>query len=354
MMNFIAGGDGDDGEPTYDGISQEVRNGHIVIMVPGSGKAIKIPFAYGFGFYWALGQELASVVMGRRSAGQATAGALASMMNNFNPLETAAGLGDAHGWARMVSPTITDPFVDLYHEQTPFGTPLMPDKAYGRSRIPRGTGAPSRRSPRRWPRASTPRLGSAAESGLIDVSPESLDLAFEAATGGLGKFLMRTMGMLVSPLTGKEVGLNDIPGIRRLTASEQTWVDRGRFKTNYEEISGVWATLRSLNTSVSAAQDPLLKQAAIRDRDDFVKENQHILSMRVMANNVYHQAKQSTSKRSASTSPACPPRRSRRGCGHSTNGRRRSTRTSTGATSKWRSALMRRSLSNSSGLPTEK
>ncbi len=293
MMNFIAGGDGDDGEPTYDGISQEVRNGHIVIMVPGSGKAIKIPFAYGFGFYWALGQELASVVMGRRSAGQATAGALASMMNNFNPLETAAGLGDAHGWARMVSPTITDPFVDLYHEQTPFGTPLMPDKAY--------EAQPD--SQRHWRSVSTLSKavaqslnaatgGSAAESGLIDVSPESLDLAFEAATGGLGKFLMRTMGMLVSPLTGKEVGLNDIPGIRRLTASEQTWVDRGRFKTNYEEISGVWATLRSLNTSVSAAQDPLLKQAAIRDRDDFVRENQHILSMRKLANNVYHQAKQ--------------------------------------------------------------
>ena len=124
------------------------------------------------------------------------------------------------------------------------------------------------------------------------MSPESLELLFESATGGLGKFLTRTTSLLLSPVTGKEVGLNDIPLVRRVIGGQQTWVDRGRFKSNYAEISGVQATFQSLNVAVSAAKDPALRADAIADRASFLTENKHILGIRKYANEVYNQAKQ--------------------------------------------------------------
>jgi hypothetical protein len=293
MMNFAIGGDGEDGEAWYGTIPQETRNNHIVIMLPFTdGVPLKIPFPYVFSFFWGMGQELGSMVFGRSTAAEAGAGIMASLMKNFNPMETASGLQDVHGWVRMLSPTVTDPLVDIISEKTPFGTPLMPEATFD--------GQPDSR--RHWRSVSSINrelartmndwtFGSAGESGLVDISPETLDYMYEMVTGGLGKFLARVGGVILSPMTGKEIGINDIPGVRRFVGGQQKWESRGRFSENYKQVLGAHATMRELNDAASMAQVSSVRDRARQDAEDFRSENKHILAMRRRANETLSQVK---------------------------------------------------------------
>jgi len=125
-----------------------------------------------------------------------------------------------------------------------------------------------------------------SSSGLPDVSPESLDLIFSNVGGGLGKFLIRVGELAFSPMTGKEIGANDIPIARRFVGGQLSWEDRGRFKSNIDEIQGMNRTFKNLTDNVNMAQIPALRAQAQRDRDDFYAENKHILAMRPVANKI--------------------------------------------------------------------
>jgi polyhydroxyalkanoate synthesis regulator phasin len=289
LANILMGGDDDDGEPSYFAIPEETRNGNLIIMLPFSdGTPLRIPLPYGYAFFWAVGQEMVNAVFGRTGAGKATLGILSSALNNFNPLESAAGLRDAHGFARLGAPTLIDPFVDIFFEQTAFGTPLMPEKTFEQqpdsTRHWRSVSTTSKEAARLLNEAFGGSGGKS--SGLTDISPETLDLAYETITGGLGKFLGRTLGLIMAPVSGRELGANDLPIARRFIGGKLNWEDRGRFKSNYAEIQGANRTMKNLRDNVNMAKIPELKQQAIRDRDDFMRENGHLLAMRAEANRV--------------------------------------------------------------------
>ena len=304
VANMFMGGDNDDGEPNSLGIPEGVRNAHLTIMIPFSdGVALKIPMAYGpMSFFWAVGQELANAMFTRRGTLEAAGGMAASLLNNFNPLETAAGLNDSHGWTRLFMPTVVDPFVDIAFEQTAFGSPLMPTPLYD--------GQPD--SSRHWRSVSTiskeaTRLlneffggsGGMSSGPLTDYSPETLDLLYDNAAGGLGKFIARSLGLAFAPMTGKEVTVNDIPMVRRFLAGQLNWEDRGRFKSNYEEVQGVHRTYETLKKNVAMAKIPELKAQASRDRDDFLRENKSVLGLHKIANNVRSQVGKIDSQKEA-------------------------------------------------------
>ncbi|MDY0228033.1 MAG: LPD38 domain-containing protein, partial [Desulfomicrobium apsheronum] len=292
VMNMFMGGDGDDGEPAYFAVNDEVRNGNLIIMLPGMEKGVKIPLPYGYAFFWSIGQEMAQSVLGRKSTGAASMGILGALLNNFNPLETAASLSESHGWVRMLSPTLFDPLVDVGFEKTPFGTPLMPQAAYDdqpdSARHWRSVSASSK-AVAQWVNEVTG--GSGATEGLVSFSPESLDLLIESTFGGVGKFLSRTTGLIAMPFSAKEFTENDVPIGRRFAVSTMQWEDRSKFKSAYDEIHGVNRTMKTLQENIGMARVPELRAEAQTDAAEFRKANQHILALRVPVNNVYNQAK---------------------------------------------------------------
>jgi hypothetical protein len=291
VMNMFMGGDGDDGEPAYFAVNDEVRNGNLIIMLPGMEKGVKIPLPYGYAFFWSIGQEMAQSVLGRKSTGAASMGILGALLNNFNPLETAASLSESHGWVRMLSPTLFDPLVDIGFEKTPFGTPLMPQAAYDdqpdSARHWRSVSASSK-AVAQWVNSFG---GSGATEGLISFSPESMDLLIESTFGGVGKFLSRTTGLIAMPFSAKEFTENDVPIGRRFAVSTMQWEDRSKFKSAYDEIHGVNRTMKTLQENIGMARVPELRAEAQTDAAEFRKANQHILALRVPVNNVYNQAK---------------------------------------------------------------
>ena len=293
ILNALAGGSGDDDEPLFFGISEETRNTHMVFMLPGLDQGLKIPLPWGYAFFRSIGQQLANMAMGRASATTVGANLIGAGLNNFNPLESAASLRNAHGWVRMLMPTIVDPLVDIGFEKTPFGTPLMPEKVY--------EDQPD--SARHWRSVSGPSKavadfinndlggGSAGVPGWVSISPETLDLLFEQATGGLGRLVTRSIGSAMSPVSGKEMTMNDIPVARRFFAGVGPWEDRNRFKSIYDEIHGVNRTMKNLQDNARLARDPELKKIAMKDVQAFREENKDILAMRVSVNNVYSRVK---------------------------------------------------------------
>lgn len=114
---------------------------------------------------------------------------------------------------------------------------------------------------------------------------------YDTITGGLGKFIARIGGVILSPATGKEVTVNDIPGIRRFVGGQQKWEARGRFSSNYDQVLGAYATFRELRDSANMAQVGSAKVRAQQDLEDFRSENAHILRMRTMANNTLSRVK---------------------------------------------------------------
>jgi len=103
--------------------------------------------------------------------------------------------------------------------------------------------------------------------------------------------LQRIFDVVTSPATGQEITVNNIPIVRRFVGTPASWEDRGRFYDNFEEIQGVNKTFKNLQKNISSAQVDSVRQASIRDMNDFKKMNSHILAMRATANNVYKQAK---------------------------------------------------------------
>jgi len=289
-MALLTGGNGDDDEPNFFSLPQETRNSNIILMLPfgESGTAFKMPVAHGYAAVWALGQEMANAIFGRGGAGSATLGVVSSLLSNFNPLESSAGVADTHGLLRLVSPTIIDPIWDIGFEKTPFGTPLMPEKVFEQqpdsARHWRSVSGVSKEATRLLNELFNGSGGKS--SGITDISPETLDLMRDTVGGGLGKFFARTASLVFAPVTGKDLSVNDLPIVRRFVGGQLNWEDRGRFKSNYAEVQGANRTMKNLEDNVRMAKIPKLKAQAIRDRDDFRKENRHILELRVTANRV--------------------------------------------------------------------
>ena len=299
IMGAFLGGDGDDEEPLYFNIPQNVRNSNMVIMLPGFETGLKIPLPYGYAFFWAIGQELANMAMGQSGAIEAGGSMMGAFLNNFNPLETAASLKESHGWVRMLSPTLVDPLVDIGFERTPFGTPLMPDKVYD--------GQPD--SMRHWRTVSEPAKdiasainsigGTAGVAGYVSISPETLELLFEQATGGVGRFITKTIGTVMAPTGDKELSANDIPLFRRFTVGQGAWVDREKFQNNYEEIHGVNRTLKNLKDNVTLARNPEVRIEAQKDLAAFIEENKKIIGLRTLVNKRYERVKDIDEKKKA-------------------------------------------------------
>ena len=291
LMNMFLGGDDDDGEPTYFSVADEVRNGNFILMLPGMEKGVRIPLPYGYAFFWSIGQELVNSMFGRKGTMASGGAILGSLLNNFNPIETAASLSNSHGWVRMIVPTIFDPMVDIGFEKTPFGTPLMPEKDY--------EDQPD--SARHWRSVSSGSKaiaqwineigGSGAMPGYVSFSPETLDLLVESTFGGTGKFLTRVSGLAFAPFSSSEFTPNDVPIGRRFMATPAQWEDRSKFQSAYQEIHGVNRTMKTLQENIGMAKTPELRQQSVRDASEFRSGNSDILALRALVNNVYSRVK---------------------------------------------------------------
>jgi hypothetical protein len=173
------------------------------------------------------------------------------MVNGRDPMESAATLletvidafnpvGGTNSILNFISPTITDPFVDLTRNRDFADRPIMPEESQFGPDTPEnqrywGSVAPH------W-KAVTAFLnevsgGDDVVPGAIDVSPEVLEHMQGVVLGAAGSFLDRNIGLAGKLLDPEaETELNDWPMGRKLVGQKPGWYDKAAYYTRVDEI----------------------------------------------------------------------------------------------------------------------
>ena len=247
LLNQAMSDDDEDGESFYSKIPDFEKERNLIMMNPMNGKDyFKIPLPYGYNVFHNFGTVAAEVARGDREVGDGIGFLVSAMVGAFSPVSF--GGGDNTSAVDQVvnafTPTIAKPIVDLsrnedyfggqiYNENFPMGTP-KPESSLGRRSTPEAF------------KAITTFLnevsgGNVAQSGSIDISPESLYYMYKFAIGGTGKFLQNTAetaGLGIDIATGqdKKLEVRKIPFARKVYGEPNKYADQSKFFDNYDEI----------------------------------------------------------------------------------------------------------------------
>jgi hypothetical protein len=251
QLNALASGDEDeDGILDYDELSTYELEHNLILPIDwltGTGdKMIKIPLGYGLNMAVNTGRALSRAARGEYTAGEATNTILATLTEMVNPL------GGTESFLNFVSPTVADPFVSLYINKDYKGDPITKDS-------PTFASVPTPDSHSHWnttgeiPKAIAKTLnelgGNELRSGLIDISPDTIQFWFDYVTGGAGRFVLRTgetiafdvPEILAGDFEGKIVPR--IPLARKIIATPSEIADTGTYLENRKELFTIFAEL---------------------------------------------------------------------------------------------------------------
>jgi len=235
MLNAIAGGEDEDGEDYYNKIEDYVRERNMIFMLPGTkGKYVKIPLPWGYNVFWNAGSEISRAFTKENYSPLAGAGRMAgTFANAFNPMAAGTLL-------QSLSPTVTDPFVQVAENKNWFGGDLMPERnKFDKTPDPdsqrfwRSTGAISKEIALQLNKLTG---GDKIKPGLIDISPETIDLVVDTLGGSALRFVKDTIGIPEKAIRGEEIEMSKIPFVRRVAGKKSKWTDSRIFYENLEHI----------------------------------------------------------------------------------------------------------------------
>jgi hypothetical protein len=255
VMNYLIAGDDDDGENAYDKIKPWVKERNMIFMLPGRKDYMMIPMPYGYNVPFVAGQKIGELARsvaghGKLTPAKAAAGIGGAIMGSFNPL----GTSPTESFLQMASPTILDPVVQIAENKSWFGGPISPIK-YDRNKPDSenyfSSVHPAFIGAARFLNSSTG--GNAARSGVIDVSPETLEHYAQFIGGGIGKFVLNATGTGQRFLTGEEFIPEKFPIFRRLYGKQTMTSRRGDFYEKWTEVDAAHYEVIQLNKAGDTA-----------------------------------------------------------------------------------------------------
>lgn len=218
MLNrMLAGDDDEDGENRYDKVPNYIKTRNIIFMRP-DGSYWKWPLPYGYNVPWVLGTYAESALAHPEKRMEGAVMLAQVILESFNPL---GGLESEDGFkaaAKLASPTIADPWVEMAinedwagrpirRDQPNFGPPLPDNQLYWSSVSPTSKSLTT----------SLNELtgGNDVVPGAIDLNPETLDHLFSALTGGLGRAIGAGIDIPLTKAQGEALKTDQIPFVRR-------------------------------------------------------------------------------------------------------------------------------------------
>jgi len=237
QLNALVSDEGDDGKLTYDKIPEYVLEHNLIIMNPFSERGyISIPMPYGLNMAHNVGRAMSQLARGGTDLKGAGNSIVGTTIDTLSPI---GGIWD-YGIDNAVAPTIADPFIDIISNEDFTGKPVFKEGFPG-DRTPSSQLYWSTTSPSaKWISSNVNSLtgGSAASSGLVDVSPDVLEFWFEYITGGVGRFAQRT-AELPTKVSGdglQEELYRSIPFSRKIYSSVSPREDLGDYLEKRDRI----------------------------------------------------------------------------------------------------------------------
>jgi hypothetical protein len=214
MIEALLNG-GDDDEENADLFEENSRMMSLKI----GDMQIKLDNAYGVGWFVYLGRMIARTVLRPETAGSNALNVASAFFDHFsfmgNPIPNEDDLS-AKRAIGGTAPTLIAPFVYALLNTSRFGNDLYPDYDGGSSpdayRSWKGTKNSLYADAAIFLNESTG--GNVVESGMIDVSPETLKMLTNYGLGGVGTFFGNT-GSSVSNLIDGEIDSQNIPFVNR-------------------------------------------------------------------------------------------------------------------------------------------
>lgn len=226
LINRAVSEEDDDGIKHYDRIPEWVKERNLIVMLPGQENWIQIPLPYGYNVFHLIGQNVGAVAAGAKAPMTGAADVLTAAVQAFNPV------GGTNSLLSLLSPTITDPIVEISTNRNFANNPIKPENAPWGVPKPESQLYFSTVSP--ISKAITDQLnemtgGNEIRPGAIDVSPEVLDHVYSFLSGGLGRFIKRTADLPFRAVSDEEIAIKDVPFARRVVGSPMPW----RFSKEY-------------------------------------------------------------------------------------------------------------------------
>jgi hypothetical protein len=200
---------------------------------------VKMPVAWGWNVFWAMGVEAEEMVNGSRSKAESAAAIAKAAVDAFNPI------GSTPTLAQAVTPSLLDPLVQVSQNVSWSGSAIHPE-TYGA----RPASHSSWPDTTPWLAAATRAVndatgGSSRRSGMIDVGPVDLEYLARAYSSGAGGFLMDVGKTLDALVSGRPMPADNLPLIRSFVA-----------EPNARTVSGmVSRAVRDIEASEGEARD---------------------------------------------------------------------------------------------------
>ena len=216
QIQRVLGGKDDDGEDFWDKIPEWEKRHGLVFMYPGErGRHFVIPTPFVYDIIQTMAQQLSGAMSGDVKPGAAMGEILSAGVEAFDPIGSGqVTLDDPASFARLLSPTFSDPLVELATNRDWKGTPIAPHK--WKERDPD--------SENFWPSASHASVAAAKwlnrafggdefESGAVDVSPETLEHWTKFLSGGVGRVIGQLFEVAAKKQAGELIVPRDVPGL---------------------------------------------------------------------------------------------------------------------------------------------
>lgn len=232
MLARLLMGDDDDGIPHWEKLSDFERENYIIIPFGEGEEHGRLPLPHVFRWFWGSGVQAVDVLAGRRTVGDMALSRTGALLDETNPL------GDNQSPLMALSPTVVDPFAEIYANSDFAGRPIYPEGFPGQHAADAST---------HWPDASGPSKALAAflnaasggdefEGGAMDVHPDSIDHAVSYFSGGVGRFFMQLAQGAQTLREDRETSVSDWPVLNVFVRGKNHWEASSRFRRNLDRI----------------------------------------------------------------------------------------------------------------------
>ena len=266
ILNRFLGGEDEDGQSVYSKIPLYIRDNHYIFMLPEFGEDdaserlfISISTSYGYNVVPVagniIGDKISTLLGGQDYRKEDSLSRMVGgFVHGFNPMGSTGGL------AQFIAPTIVDPIAEIVENKNFAGNPVAPEQMPFGPKVPNAQ-LSFKRTPEflKYTASFLNDIsgGDEVRPGLVNLSPEWLEIYWGFLAGGAGRFMGDLVGTPVKMVLGEEWSVRDIPFVRKVIKKVGNSTDQNNF---YSALDDIEYAMRDKKAAKESGDDERIDQ----------------------------------------------------------------------------------------------